>query len=122
MKRALPLLAFSTLLLTACGHEEEMSLEPQNQFIRQVFFEPEGMVYTLDGEPVQVYQYETTAAANVAKQSIAPSGMQIAGQVVSWDGKPHLYQNESQIVVYVGENRRVLSALTEMYGPAFAGN
>lgn len=89
--------------------------------IRQPFFSVEGNAITVNGENVQVFEYENQAAAKAEAETISPDGSSIGTSIVSWVGPPHFFQIGRIIVLYVGSNGEVIELLEEVIAPQIAG-
>ncbi len=83
-------------------------------------------VYGISGGELHVFSFSSTRRAAVAASQVAPDGYSIEKRgravQVEWLAAPHWYRAEDQIVLYLGTNRRVLSALDAIAGPQFAGS
>lgn len=141
------LLALSVLLIVGCalpgasanepdgaGGDRHLSVEKvvarlqargiaveRQPSINQPFFEPEGQVFTIDGESVQFFQFDSAAAAADAVANISPDGSQIDTSVISWIAEPHFYRSEALIALYVGDHAETVALLAEIFGPQLAG-
>lgn len=93
----------------------------QEQMLRQPFFDVEARILVVDGEGVQVFEYDdaTTAAAQAAR--VSSDGSQIGTTKPLWVGPPHFYRKGRLLVLYLGEDTRTLERLACLLGPPFAG-
>ncbi|MDQ3803178.1 MAG: hypothetical protein M3416_04915 [Acidobacteriota bacterium] len=89
--------------------------------VSQPFFSVEGHALNVDGENVQVFQYRTAGAAEKEAGQVSPDGSSVGASIMSWVGTPHFFKREKIIVLYVGDNPRVLDALRAALGVQFAG-
>lgn len=89
--------------------------------VSQPFFDPQGRVISLDGQEVQVFEFSAEGEAKSAAETISPDGSSIGTSMVSWVSAPHFYRAGKMIVLYVGEQERVIAALAEILGPQVAG-
>ncbi|MCA1620505.1 MAG: hypothetical protein LC795_14590 [Acidobacteria bacterium] len=89
--------------------------------VTQPFFSVEGRAFDVEGENVQVFRYPTEAAARKEAAGVSPDGSGTATSMVSWVGTPHFYRKGRLIVLYVGDNPKVLGALSGALGAQFAG-
>lgn len=93
--------------------------------VKQPFFAVDGQVVDIEGEPVQVYEYQGVDEARMAANTVTADGSAIAAgdntTLVDWISTPHFYQRDRLIVVYVGEQDAVLNVLDGTLGAAFAG-
>ena len=90
--------------------------------VKQPFFSVTGRIILVNGERVQVLDYGDTDDPEAAAH-ISPDGSSIGTTMVSWVAPPppHFFRTETAIVLYVGENPKVIEALTSVLGPQFAG-
>lgn len=89
--------------------------------ISQPFFTVEGQILEVDGEQVQVFEFADATAAAEAATLVSEDGSAVGTSQVDWVGTPHFFSIGRLIVIYVGDNETVLSALAEALGPQFAG-
>ena len=89
--------------------------------VSQPFFSVEGRALTVGGENVQVFQYRTAEAAAKEAGQVSPDGSGTGTSMVSWVGTPHFFRGGKLIVLYVGDNPKVLEALRAHLGQQFAG-
>ena len=95
-----------------------------------VLFRGAGHDLTLNGAPIQAYEYQNTLAAQVDVVSLSPDGTTyrpyfgpFGGPAVSvdWIAPPHHYHRGRVIVTYVVNDAAITSLLTSVLGPQFAG-
>ena len=103
--------------LLATGADVKVTAE----VVEQPFFSVGGTIILVDGERVQVLEYSDADALDVEAAQISRDGSTIGTTMVSWVAPPHFFRNETAIVLYVGENPKVIEALTSVLGPQFAG-
>jgi hypothetical protein len=146
MKRLLVLVA---LLLTACGTfqgpqshggpvQDQVSLidalRSKNVTVdilgtvSQPFLSPQsGTSVRLSGGAVttpadlQLFEYGSASAASADAKQIRPDGSGTATTQISWVAPPHFFLKGRVMVLYVGNDRAVLSLLQSLLGPQFAG-
>lgn len=87
----------------------------------QPFFSIAGKMIEVDAEYVQVFQFADTAAADGEAAPISQDGMEIGASKIHWIGSPHFFRQGRLIVLYVGDNAKVLMALKTVLGRQFAG-
>lgn len=116
--RAAPVTDYASLAanLRAAG----ASVKPGEE-VDQPFFSVTGKLLEVDGEDVQVFQYADAAMADAQATQISPSGTTVGTTKIQWIGPPHFFKKGSLIVLYVGDNGKVLKALEAVLGPQFAG-
>lgn len=99
---------------------EGVTVEPAGT-ISQPFFSVEGQAITVNGEQVQAFEFADAAGADEAAQDISPDGSSVGTSMMTWVAPPHFYKTEKLIVLYVGENEEVLTALESVLGEQIAG-
>ena len=91
------------------------------EVVKQPFFSVAGTIILVNGERVQVLDYSDADDPEAAAH-ISPDGSSIGTTMVSWVAPPpHFFRTETAIVLYVGENPKVIEVLTSVLGPQFAG-
>ena len=96
------------------------TVEPSGD-ISQPFFSVDGLVITVDGAEVQVFEYADAAAADVEAEQISPDGTSVGTTSILWVAPPHFYKKARLIVLYVGDEAGATAALEEALGPQIAG-
>lgn len=89
--------------------------------VSQPFFSVQGQQLIVDGETVQVFTYPSAEAARTEADLVSETGSSVGTTMVTWIGPPHFYLDESMLVIYVGENERVLDLLNQALSLQFAG-
>jgi len=89
--------------------------------VDQPFFSVPGRVIVVAGGSVQVFEYGGAPAAQTEARRVSPDGSTIGTTFVTWMAPPHFYHRGRLIVLYVGDEADVKSALTGVLGPQFAG-
>lgn len=87
----------------------------------QDFFSPEGSIVKVNGQDVQVFEYENKEAMESDASQVAPEGGSIGTSMVTWMDVPHFYKAGRIIVLYVGSDKATLDLLEKVMGPQFAG-
>jgi hypothetical protein len=92
--------------------------------VEQPFLSVAGKRLEIDGGGLQVYEYDDSEAARLDAARIGPdaSTVEYAGTpvTISWIAAPHVYQKDRLIVVYVGGDPALLSALESTLGAPYA--
>ena len=91
------------------------------EVVKQPFFSVGGTIILVDGERVQVMEYRDPGDLEDEAALISPDGSSIGTNMVSWVAPPHFFRTETAIVLYVGEDPKVIAALTSVLGSQFAG-
>lgn len=90
--------------------------------VEQEFFSVKGRIMVVNGEDVQVFEYQNEATARAQVELVSSDGTTIGTTIVLWVAPPHFYQRGRLVVLYVGENPEVLAALQAALGAQFAGS
>lgn len=97
-----------------------VSAEPEGK-VDQPVFSVEGRMIKIGGEDVQVFQYSHAAAADAQAALVSPDGSAVGTSKLHWVGSPHFYKKGKLLVLYVGDDDKVLKALDAVLGRQFAG-
>ena len=97
-----------------------VSVEPEGE-AEQPFFSTKGRMIKVSGEDVQVFQYSRAAVADAQAAVVSSDGSAVGTSKVNWIGPPHFYKKAKLIVLYIGNDNKVLNALDAALGPQFAG-
>lgn len=90
--------------------------------VDQPFFTPQGKAVIVDHEQmIQVFEFTNVEEAENVRSTISPDGMTIATSKPFWAEPPHFFHRERLLVLYVGQDNTILSALEAVFGPQFAG-
>lgn len=91
------------------------------QKIRQPFFSVPATILEVDGEGVQVFVFRDAKAALAAAATISPDGRSIGTSHPFWIAPPHFYRRSNLLVLYLGEDRKLLERLNAVMGAQVAG-
>ena len=61
------------------------------------------------------------AAAQADADLVAPDGSSVGTSMPFWVDDPHFYHSGKLIVLYLGSDQSILTALEAILGPQFAG-
>ncbi|MGI8811219.1 MAG: hypothetical protein ACR2IH_01665 [Pyrinomonadaceae bacterium] len=89
--------------------------------VSQPFFTAAGRLLYVNGVEVQVFEYKATQKANADAGRVSPQGSPVSTSMVTWVAPPHFFKSGRLIVLYVGNEPRVLKALKASVGEQFAG-
>jgi hypothetical protein len=89
--------------------------------ITQDFFSPDGHIITINGQDVQVFEYESAEAMENEASKVAPDGGSVGTSMMSWMDAPHFYKAGRILVLYVGSDKSILDVLEKAIGRQFAG-
>lgn len=89
--------------------------------VEQPFFSITGNMIKIHGEDVQLFQFANAATTDAEAAPISRDGMGVSTSKIHWIGSPHFYKKEKLLVLYVGDNHKVLKTLEALLGQQFAG-
>nr|MBI4157095.1 hypothetical protein [Candidatus Woesearchaeota archaeon] len=75
----------------------------------------------IEYESVFVFEYENVESAELDASKISGDASRMAGSIMVWFKPPHLYKKNELIVLYLGDNEKVINFLEEVLGEQFAG-
>ena len=87
---------------------------------REPFFSVRSMNLTLNGELVHVFDYYNISTARDDMALVSPDAQYIDNTRMRWTGTPHFYNSEEIIMLYVGDNPEIITALESGMGAQFA--
>jgi hypothetical protein len=99
---------------------EKIEIKPQGE-VDQPFFAVKGKVISLYGDHVQIFEYVSADKADSEAALVSRDGTTVGTAKPHWLGTPHFYKKEKLIVLYLGNNEKVLKALEARLGRQFAG-
>ena len=84
----------------------------------QSYFSIDNKDYTIDGERISVYEYDEDAASTLKNDlsTVTNNGATINNKDVKWNKKAHIYKKGRIVVVYDGDNEKVLKVLNDTLG------
>lgn len=91
------------------------------------FMSVPGLIITVNGARVTVYEYADEATTTTEVARISPDGTTFkpgagaSGAHVDWIEPPHFYSVGRIIVLYVGTDTAITTLLTQQVGPQIAG-
>ncbi len=89
--------------------------------VTQPFFSVKGLIINVNGDDVQVFEYEDATTADNEAALVSPDGSSVGTSMVGWVAPPHFYKVGNLIVLYVGESKAVIDTLESVVGSQFAG-
>jgi hypothetical protein len=72
----------------------------------------------VEGEVVHVFEYIDYPAAAAEMDRVQPEGVEIDGEIWQLPEPSQIFHQDRVIVIYTGENQRIIDGLTEVMGPA----
>lgn len=91
------------------------------QRVRQPFFAVPATILEVDGEGVQVYAFSDARAAREAAARVSSDGRKVGTSAPFWIGPPHFFRRSNLVVLYLGDDGKLLQRLQDALGPQFAG-
>jgi hypothetical protein len=91
------------------------TVEP-GESVEQPFFEPTGQVINVNGESVQVFEFESVEAREEASATISPDGSSVGTSMVSWIDQPNFWAMGQIVVLYVSSGQSTIDLLTSVLG------
>ena len=89
--------------------------------VSQPFFTPRGRVIAVDGQDVQVFEYDSVADADAESDLVSLDGSSVGTSIMAWIATPHFYQSSELIALYAGDQSSTIDILEAALGPQFAG-
>lgn len=91
--------------------------------VGQPFFSVRATLLSVNdsGPRVLVWEYPSEHEATGQAALVSSDGYQVGLTHVDWISTPHFFRSGVLIVLYVGDAHDVISALTAVLGPQFAG-
>lgn len=86
----------------------------------QPFFSVPGQIVAIDGEDVQIFEFPDVTQGQAEAAQISPDAGSVGTTIINWVGTPRFYSQDRLIVLYVGENEAVISALNQVLGEPIA--
>jgi hypothetical protein len=97
-----------------------LTVEPTGS-ISQPFFSMPGQTLRVNGQDIQVFEFEDSTSTESQAKEISPDGMSIGHTVVQWISPPHFYATGKIIVLYLGTDPEFLKKLETALGKQIAG-
>lgn len=72
-------------------------------------------------QDVQVFQYVDAAQVEAQAARVSPDGDTVGTSKIRWIGSPHFFKQDKLLILYLGEDEKVLKALEAVLGRQFAG-
>jgi hypothetical protein len=89
--------------------------------ITQPFFATPGRSIVVAGDPVQVFEFPDAAEARANARRVSPDGDRVGTSSVFWVAPPHFFVRGRVLALSVGGSAPVLTRLSAVMGPQFAG-
>jgi hypothetical protein len=89
--------------------------------VSQPLFSVPGQSVTVNGQELQVYVFDTPEAMEAAASQVSADASTIGTTTPTWTSDPHLFKSGPLLVVFVGQDQKIIDILTGTFGPQFAG-
>ncbi len=101
---------------------QQQGIEVQiGEQISQPFFSVPATLLNTAETGIQVFEYGDASTAKAEADLIAPDGSSVGTSMPFWVGDPHFFNSENLIVLYLGSDPAILSALESILGEQIAG-
>ena len=85
------------------------------------FFSVPGIALVVPGRRVLAFEFADEPEAAAQAGLVSPDGSGIGNKFVGWRDTPHFFSRGRLIVIYQGDDQKMLDALEQALGPQFAG-
>jgi len=89
--------------------------------VEQPFFSVSAVLLNTAETGIQVFEYADEAAAQADSESVASDGSSVGTSMPFWVDDPHFFRSGKLVVLYLGSDQSLLTALEAVLGPQFAG-
>ncbi|MFN2481167.1 MAG: hypothetical protein ABR554_06855 [Pyrinomonadaceae bacterium] len=96
-------------------------VEATDDLTEQPFFTGVGRTLLIGGGGVQTFEYRDAAAAETEARRISPDGSGTETSKIAWIAPPHFFRSGRIIVLYFGDDVKIVRVLTDALGKQFAG-
>jgi len=87
----------------------------------QPFLSVTGTMIKLEGGDIQLFEFPSAADMEANAAMISRDGSAVGTSRIRWIGSPHFFKQGKVLVLYVGNDAKVLKALETVLGRQFAG-
>ncbi len=89
--------------------------------VSQPFFPIPGQTLKVNGQDIQVFEFENPSSTKSQAKDISPDGRSIGNTVVQWIEPPHFFLSGKILVLYLGKDPDLLKKLEAVLGQQIAG-
>ena len=89
--------------------------------VEQPFFTRRADIFVVGEDEMQVFEFASAAEAEKAAASVSAEGTTIGTSSMHWMAPPHFYRSGRLVVLHLGSNAPLQSALGKILGASFAG-
>ena len=97
-----------------------LTVEPTGS-ISQPFFSMPGQTLQVNGQDIQVFEFEDSSSTESQAKEISSDGMSVRNTAIQWISPPHFFSTGKIIVLYLGTDQKLLKKLETALGTQFAG-
>ena len=97
-----------------------LTVEPTGP-ITQPFFPIPGQILHVNGQDIQVFEFESPSSRESHEQEISADGMSVGQTLIQWIDPPHFFAKGKILVLYVGKEGPLLQQLEQAMGKQVAG-
>jgi len=105
----------------AAALEAQGIMAVKGERIEQPFFSVPAVLLNTADTGIQVFEYADEAAAQADSELVASDGSSVGTSMPFWVGAPHFFHSGKLVVLYLGSDESLLTALEAVLGPQFAG-
>lgn len=98
---------------------QDLAVEPGGS-ISQPFFSIPGQILKVNGQDIQVFEFENANSTKSQAKDISPDGRSIGNTVVHWIDPPHFFLSGKVLVLYLGTDSELLKKLETVLGKPIA--
>ncbi len=91
------------------------------QTVSRPFLQATGTELRVENATLQVFEYPTENAAERDLTAVSSDARTIGSTQMTWQGDPHIFRSGRLVVLYVGDDDRILDALEDTLGAQVAG-
>ncbi len=102
-------------LYTALAGMSNITVQQQGA-IQQPYFDVQAQLLSINGQQVQVFEFNSVSARQEAQNTISNTGSTIGNYVPSFVSTPHFWSSGRMLVLYVGQDQQVISSLDSVLG------
>jgi len=97
-----------------------LTVEPTGP-ISQPFFSMPGQTLRVNGQDIQVFEFEDSTSTESQEKEISTDGMSVGNTAIQWISPPHFFATGKIIVLYLGTDAELLKNLETALGKQIAG-
>lgn len=91
-----------------------LTVRSSSERVQQLFFSVSARILKVNNEDLQLFEYSTRSAMELDASKISKDGMTIGTSKPFWMAPPHFFYSQKLIVLYVGNDKKILTALEDV--------